>query len=311
MSADSSAAAPCAGLSGPLLLASTQEIAIADVVRCGLIGAEVRAGLVAVEIPEPGNTITAAASTDDGDYAVTVAVDPNGDATIASVAPQKSLGLLAEPEVELGDEGTSALQNRCTDNRNALFGHKWFKDFNYWVNDTENLPSDISGGTFTTVVKDAAKMWQNGTNGCGVSVDVDRTNVWQGITTRNSNVNGPEGKCAKSGDGKNVVDFGVLPSGLNGISCTRDSWRVGLDIAQESDVRINKQSGRWTTTSSGCKGKIDLRGVVNHELGHTMGLAHVGNGDSALVMSTKRPACTFDRRTLGKGDVTGLKRLYG
>lgn len=198
-------------------------------------------------------------------------MDPNGDATISSVAPQKSLGLLAEPDVELGDEGTSALQNRCTDNRNALFGHKWFKDFNYWVNDTEN----------------------------------------QGITTRNSNVNGPEGKCAKSGDGKNVVDFGVLPSGLNGISCTRDSWRVGLDIAQESDVRINKQSGRWTTTSSGCKGKIDLRGVVNHELGHTMGLAHVGNGDSALVMSTKRPACTFDRRTLGKGDVTGLKRLYG
>ncbi len=156
MSADSSAAASCAGLSGPLLLASTQEIAIADVARCGLVGAEVRAGLVAVEIPEPGNTITAAASTDDSDYAVTVAVDPNGDATISSVAPQKSLGLLAEPDVELGDEGTSALQNRCTDNRNALFGHKWFKDFNYWVNDTEN----------------------------------------QGITTRNSNVNGPEGKCA-------------------------------------------------------------------------------------------------------------------
>jgi len=98
------------------------------------------------------------------------------------------------------------------------------------------------------------------------------------------------------------------------VTCNWGIARPGYDDTVASDIKINKQGVRWTTSprSGSCRGMWDLEGVMTHERGHTFGLGHVSEtGHGNLTMSTTiNGACQMAKRTLGRGDVLGLGGKY-
>ncbi len=60
--------------------------------------------------------------------------------------------------------------------------------------------------------------------------------------------------------------------------------------------------------------QADLERVATHERGHTLGLGDIygesGDEHPKLTMGGASHTCTKMQRSLGKGDVLGLKELY-
>jgi hypothetical protein len=107
-----------------------------------------------------------------------------------------------------------------------------------------------------------------------------------------------------------VIDFGPLGDFIAGYSCSSWEIRPGPDKVIESDIRLAKGGTSWTVspTNPGCSGKVDLQSVVAHEAGHTFGLDHSNGRNLTMYFSTS--LCTPALRTLGLGDIRGLRRLY-
>jgi hypothetical protein len=149
-------------------------------------------------------------------------------------------------------------------------------------------------------------------NNCGLADQVNVTAQFMGDTNHPADIS-TNGAC-NSPDGMSVIDFGLIPA--PGENC---SWFVpqttGRDSLSESDVRM-QSSTNWTVTPGkpGCNNKFDLQGLATHERGHTFGLGHPDDGtfaDGNLTMSTYGLGeCSKSYRTLGLGDVLGLRQLY-
>lgn len=53
-----------------------------------------------------------------------------------------------------------------------------------------------------------------------------------------------------------------------------------------------------------------MRAVGTHEAGHVFGMGHVFDGHSNLTMYANSFMCDAKARTLGYGDVLGLRKKY-
>ena len=76
--------------------------------------------------------------------------------------------------------------------------------------------------------------------------------------------------------------------------------------AVEADIRFSDQV-RWST--GGKSGAYDYRAVATHEFGHFIGLSDLHDSPN-LTMYYATHAGSTDPRTLGRGDVLGLRALY-
>ena len=66
----------------------------------------------------------------------------------------------------------------------------------------------------------------------------------------------------------------------------------------------------WST--KGKAGKFDVESVLAHEMGHVAGLDHVnGRSNALLTMYPSTAPGETHKRSLGKGDKSGLDALYG
>ncbi len=71
------------------------------------------------------------------------------------------------------------------------------------------------------------------------------------------------------------------------------------------DIHFNKIV-KWTTESTSSNSEIDFITVAAHELGHVLGLDHVGLSEALMHKSCRRP-----HRYLHDDDILGIQNLYG
>jgi hypothetical protein len=101
----------------------------------------------------------------------------------------------------------------------------------------------------------------------------------------------------------------------NGVVATTCSWTwptpgVKNDL-READVRFNTHDYDFTNrVTSSCSNKYDVRSVGTHEAGHIFGLKDIYGSHSNLTMCGSSIECSTRARTLGKGDVLGLRSIY-
>ncbi len=197
---------------------------------------------------------------------------------------------------------------KCSDTAFTLMGHRWAGGFDWWFR-AGTLPTGLNADRTEAALRSAVKNITRSDNACGRADLVDATSSFQGRTTTASQLTSAGG--CNSGDGKNVVDFGDLPTGVLGVACV---FSDGDGNAVESDVRLNKVDHRWTNDpgNDSCRDRYDVEAVMTHEFGHTFGLGHVSeSGHARLTMSTQiNGACQASERALGSGDMRGLRQLY-
>jgi hypothetical protein len=172
------------------------------------------------------------------------------------------------------------------------------------------------GGKTLRRIKDGHRVWNQTSNNCGRPDRTDFHMIYDGRTDDRVNV----------GDGRDTVDFGALGNGLcrpTSVACAKPGGTMGSDpdlnlaIVDEVDIRFNASpvfsSGAPADWYSGLRHGVpaqhyDVFSVAAHEAGHKVGLAHVRDGAHQTL--TGRMGADSRRRTLGRGDVRGLYKLY-
>jgi hypothetical protein len=78
----------------------------------------------------------------------------------------------------------------------------------------------------------------------------------------------------------------------------------------ESGDGIRDGSGNVRSGNVG-GGGFDIASVATHEFGHTFGLGHPSGNHPSLTMNAySAGTCQSSKRSLGRGDVIGLGRIY-
>ncbi len=111
-------------------------------------------------------------------------------------------------------------------------------------------------------------------------------------------------------DGVNQIDFVNLGGGGT-IAVTTTWYYTSTGQAVESDGQYNTHYS-WSTT--GAAEAMDVENIAAHEIGHTWGLDHPngpGHKIGCLTMYAYGVEGETKKRTLGSGDILGLRELYG
>jgi len=116
---------------------------------------------------------------------------------------------------------------------------------------------------------------------------------------------GTTSRIAGSRDGRNVISWGYLRTGILAITYL---WTSGSGVV-ETDCRLNTY---YSWSLSGEPGKMDLQSVTTHEFGHWCGLKDLyGDMDYWLTMYGYSTYGLTYQRTSGLGDIKGLQAVYG
>lgn len=210
----------------------------------------------------------------------------------------------AGSEASAGQDGFE-IQNACTDGAYNLNGHRWSTTLS-WRFQVGSRPKGFSATGTAAALRRAASNIAAGRNNCDLPDAISATHSYRGTTSRAPNI-GSSGGC-RGRDGVNVVGFGTLPSGYLGMTC----WWTFNGRVVEADIKLNKAYYHWyINRPSGCSYKWSIEGAATHEFGHAFGLSHVSEANhGSLTMSPVIRACQDAERTLGLGDILGLRALY-
>jgi hypothetical protein len=110
-------------------------------------------------------------------------------------------------------------------------------------------------------------------------------------------------------DGVNQIEFVSLGASST-IAVTTTWYNRFTHRAVESDGQYNTY---YPWSRSGAAGAMDVLDIATHEIGHSFGLDHPkgSGGISCLTMYAYAGLGETQKRTLGDGDVLGLRAIYG
>jgi hypothetical protein len=91
--------------------------------------------------------------------------------------------------------------------------------------------------------------------------------------------------------------------GLTTVSFDADSGEL-----RDADMEINASGHNLSVTDTVPAGGFDLAGIVTHEAGHFLGLAHATSAGSTMYASTKPE--TTKLRSLAQDDIDGICTIY-
>lgn len=214
-----------------------------------------------------------------------------------------------DPEgVAVADADATSSPGACSDGAYATADRKEYGTYNWYVGDG-GMPGGMTRGDAIWYFTNAIYGIEGSVNNCGYTDQVPATAHYAGTTTYEADIS-DHGTCTAR-DGKSTWDAGNLEGAL--ASTCAWTWPTpgAKNDLREADVRFNTHDVDFTkqpTTS--CIGKYDILSVGTHEAGHVFGLSHVGSGHENLTMYTAAGPCSTKMRTLGKGDVNGLRSIY-
>jgi hypothetical protein len=179
---------------------------------------------------------------------------------------------------KVGGASGAALTD-CPSTRYSLAGWSWAAPYSAYASD------------YASVFDAAGNTWDNRT-----AADV--------FGTVTAGVHGTAGTL----DGVNQISFVGLGASTT-IAVTTTWYNRASHQAVESDGQYNTYYA-WAT--SGAPGAMDVQDIATHEIGHTFGLNHPkGGGISCLTMYAYANYGETQKRTLGDGDLLGLRAIYG
>ena len=239
-----------------------------------------------------------------GGLLIAVALIPSATGVAGRVTVHREATLAVRAGAGASADRSAASPSACSDSAYSAYSTKWAQQYRFYIK-TSTAPSGVSSDAAVSALRAAATNVIRGDNDCGISANITATAAYQGSTTSSANIS-TSGGCGSS-DGRNVVDFGTLPSGYLALTC----WWTNGSSTIESDVRLNKSNYGWVISSSGCSNKFVIEGVATHEFGHVFGMGHVSESTHGkLTMSPTMYACQNSESTLGLGDVRGLEAKY-
>lgn len=271
-----------------------------SVLDCLAVGRVITHAGAGVTVPEPGTTVSVDALTADGsarDFTLAVAADGTVSYGYEAVHTEAVAGSRADAPAP------------CADGAYSTAGRKEYGTYEWFVGDGP-LPGRLSRAEARRAFEDALATITTSRNDCGYGDAVTAKARFLSTTGNEAGID-RAARCVRR-DGLSVWDAGDLGTSAVATTC---SWSRpvpgGPDELLEADVRFNIHDYPFTDNpSGGCAQAYDIRSVATHEAGHVFGLGHSGGGHENLTMYANSFACSTSARSLGKGDVLGLRSLY-
>jgi len=284
--------------------------AVVEPGECPTGGRSISDGAVSSVVPPPGRTVYAEVLTTSGAQELSVRRLPDGAIELDHVG-EASPG--DEPEASAGSGSSRAVDREgCYSSAYANLDYKVVDQITYNFN-ASTTPRSLSRREAGNGIQKAARNVFDTRNGCRMGDRVPVSAKYAGQTGAAAQVG--DDLCGLN-DGRSVVAFGDLRSGLLAATCTlsEDRPNYEYDEVLSADIKINRADFRWTTNpgSRSCSRAHDVESVMTHEWGHVFGLGHAPeSGGRNLTMSpTLNGPCQAAERSLGRGDVLGLDGKY-
>ncbi|MDQ0583539.1 matrixin family metalloprotease [Streptomyces rishiriensis] len=276
-----------------------------SVLDCLAVGRVVTHEGAGVAVPEPGTTVSVDALTVDGSaHGFTLTVAADGTVSYTYEAAHTAAHTAAAAGRARADAPAP-----CADGAYSTAGRKEYGTYEWFIGDGP-LPGRLSRAGGRRAFEDAIATITTSRNDCGYDDTVTARARFLSSTGNEAGID-RAARCTRR-DGLSVWDAGDIGAEAVATTC---SWSRpvpdGPEELLEADVRFNTHDFPFTNRpSGGCTHAYDIRSVATHEAGHVFGLGHSGAGHENLTMYADSFACSTDARTLGKGDVLGLRSLY-
>jgi hypothetical protein len=320
----------------------TSDLSEFSAVACGAVGRFVDAGDgVPLLVQPPGGSVTLGLLSPTGGRSYTLTTDAQGRVTASvhrwdttEAAPLPGQGFAAGQGItttglKAGEfPDVPGFPGACERDSYSLAGFKWYGPYLYRT----TIGSALANGSqddFDAVARRAFNNMTHGRNTCDIHGGISATAALVGHTSLHGNFINADGQttCGAS-DGENVLDTGDLAGGsfeafLAGY-CVWTQDHDGLAQASSADLSFNNGDYNWTynpRTDPLCDPtpppnkehwRYDVESTMTHEAGHVFGLVNLSEiEDINQTMFPGVRRCSGHFRTLGRGDVLGMRALYG